>query len=186
MGKRRKAKRLFCCWDGQFNKKFVLPFLLILIYFSLFPGCSTQGKSPEGQLLRFSGCKNFSQDGSLVKENISSAAEECAEYFYDGHGHLQLKHINAAFNCCPGNISADIIIEPGEIIIKEKESAAICDCNCLFDVDYEIIHLKPGVYRISVKNSYQPSDEPPLEFIVSLEEPTSDTFCVPRKKYPWS
>ena len=186
MGKHRKTSKIFWRRDGQFNKKFVLPFLLILAYFSLFPDCSSPTKNPEGQLLRFSGCKNFSQDGSLSKENISAATEECAEYFYDGHGNLRLKHINAAFNCCPGTISADIIIEPGEILIKEKESEAICDCNCLFDVDYEIINLKPGVYRISVKNLYQPSDEPPLEFIVSLQEPTSCTFCVPRKKYPWS
>ncbi|MBC7364011.1 MAG: hypothetical protein H5U07_05630 [Candidatus Aminicenantes bacterium] len=166
-------------------KKPVLLFLLILTHLSLFFSCSSPTKNPEGQLLRFSGCKNFGQNESLDKGHIYSAAEECAEYFYDGRGILKLKHLNAAFNCCPGTISAQIIIEPGEIFIKEQESASICDCNCLFDVDYEIIHLKPGVYRISIKNPYQPSDEPPLEFFVNLEGPTSGTYCVPRKKYPW-
>jgi len=186
MWKYGKIKMVFCSRYCKLNKKLILFLFLTFIYLSLLPCCSPTAKNPEGQLLRFSGCKNFSLNGSLVKENISSAAEECAEYFYDGHGNLKLKHINAAFNCCPGTISADIIVEPGEILIKEKESEAICDCNCLFDIDYEIIHLKPGVYRISIKNLYQPPDEPPLEFVVSLKEPTSGTFCVPRKKYPWS
>ena len=67
MRKHKKTRRIFWRGDGQFNKKFVLLFLLILAYFSLFPDCSSPAKNPEGQLLRFSGCKNFSQDGSLSK-----------------------------------------------------------------------------------------------------------------------
>ncbi|RFT16611.1 MAG: hypothetical protein OP8BY_1224 [Candidatus Saccharicenans subterraneus] len=56
---------------------------------------------------------------------------------------------------------------------------------CLFDVDYEFMNIKPGVYRISVKGPYQPQDEPLLKFVVALKGPVSGTFCVPREKYPW-
>lgn len=165
-----------------------LGYSLICFLFSLLlsgPSCSSPPGTPYGQLVRQSDCKSFlAFKGSTVTPSHSSS-EECLEYIYDGQGHLTLKHINAGFNCCPETISADIVILAGEIIIKGKEEFSLCDCNCLFDLDYEFMNIKPGVYRISVKGPYQPPDEPPLEFVVSLKGPVSGTFCVPRKKYPW-
>jgi len=143
-------------------------------------------KSPEGRLLRHSDCKSFIEGSHNLSNYDHPPSEECLEYHYDGHGVLTLKHINAGFNCCPGTISADIVFRPGEIIIKEKEASSLCDCNCLFDLDYQLIHIRPGVYRISVKGPYQPESDPPLEFVVSLTQPVSGTFCVPRSQYPWA
>ena len=40
--------------------------------------------------------------------------EDCIEYSYNGQT-LTLKHINSAFNCCPGEITADIDIN-GDIV----------------------------------------------------------------------
>lgn len=161
--------------------------LVCLLFISLLLGtsCSSPSGPPYGQLIRHSDCKSFPAVRVSTATPPHSSSEECLEYIYDGQGHLTLKHINAGFNCCPGTISADIVILAGEITIKEKEESSLCDCNCLFDLDYDFMNVKPGVYRISIKGPYQPPDEPPLEFVVALKGPISGTFCVPREKYPW-
>ena len=74
----------------------------------------------------------------------------------------------------------------GEIRIKEKESSSLCDCNCLYDLDYEFTGVAPGITRISVVGPYQPEGDPPLEFLVDLGGAASGSYCVERTRYPWS
>lgn len=162
---------------------FLIPVASFLLW--QLTSCSNNPGTAYGQLIRHTDCKSFPVNQEGVGGFTHPPSEECLEYSYDGRGRLTIKHINAAFNCCPGTISAEVVILPGEIRIKEKEASALCDCNCLFDLDYELINIRPGVYRISVKGPYQPEDEPPLEFVVALKGPVSGTFCVPRTKYPW-
>lgn len=162
---------------------FLFPVASLLLW-SLI-SCSSQIGTASGRLIRYSGCKSFPVSQEELEAAIHPPSEECLEYYYDGQSRLMLKHINAAFNCCPGTISADLVILPGEIRIKEKEASSLCDCHCLFDLDFELLNIKPGIYRMSVKGPYQPEDEPPLEFVVVLKGPVSGTFCAPRKKYPW-
>lgn len=158
---------------------------IISCLFLLELSCSSPDGVPYGALTGRSDCKNFVISQDSQASFAPSPGEECLEYFYDGRSRLILKHINAGFNCCPGTISAGFYVLPGAISIKEKEESSLCDCNCLYDLTYELMNIRPGAYRISVKNPYQPPDEPPLEFVVSLKGPVSGTFCVPRKKYPW-
>ena len=82
-------------------------------------------------------------------------------------------------------ITAEISFFPGEIRIEESEDSAPCDCHCLYDVNYEFRHLKPGTYRIAVTGPYQREDDPPLEFDIDLRGPRSGFVCVERTHYPW-
>ncbi|HOW86688.1 MAG TPA: hypothetical protein P5119_12565 [Candidatus Aminicenantes bacterium] len=145
---------------------------------------SPSGPGPLGRMVARSDCKS----GGAAAAGRAVAAEagrECLEYEYDGRSVLRLKHVNAAFNCCPGEVSAAIEISDGAVRIEEKESSSLCDCNCLYDLSYEITGLAPGAVRISVVGPYQPEAGPPLEFVVDLGQAVSGTYCVERTVYPW-
>ena len=133
----------------------------------------------EGILLSHSGCK------TEVSRYDTSSTLDCISYVYDGRNALHITHINAGFNCCPGTISADFRFQDGTIDVYERESEAACLCECLFDIDYRITGLSPGVYRIAFHEPYVHDDEEPLEFRIRLIEPTSGIHCVVRHHYPW-
>lgn len=150
-------------------------------------GCNlSPAGDPIGRLTARTGCKSVSPQGAQSAEPFQIENRECVEYDYDGKSVLLLRHVNAGFNCCPGEISASFLISGGEIRIKEKESSSLCDCLCLFDIAYEFVNLRPGLYRITVVGPYQPEGDPPLEFLADLGGPTSGAFCVDRTRYPWS
>ena len=144
------------------------------------------GTSPQGRLISRTNCKSSLPTNSQAAMTVRAASQECVEYVYDGKSALRLKHVNAGFNCCPGTVSADIQVLGGEIRIREKESSSLCDCNCLYDLDYEFTGVAPGITRISVVGPYQPEGDPPLEFLVDLGGAASGSFCVERTRYPWS
>jgi hypothetical protein len=139
---------------------------------------------PSGTLIHYTGCKGLTKRSSI--DSISSD-QDCIEYYYDGEGVLELRHINAGFNCCPDDLLADITIVDNVITIEEKESLSNpCHCLCLFDLELQIINLEPGKYIISVIEPYiEPGDEL-LEFSIGLSiSPSSGTYCVQRDHYPW-
>ncbi len=148
-------------------------------------GCQDSGENPDqatGRLLRTDGCKSFSQDGAAGLAVASS--EDCLEYRFDGSV-LRLKHVNACFNCCPGEVRADVRVSGRGITITESEQMAGCYCQCLFDLDLEVDNLPPGSYLIQVIEPYVPEGEEPLTFAVQLEAGAAGRFCVERATYPW-
>lgn len=156
---------------------------LALALASLAGSCSSpSGPDPVGRLVGRTGCKSFGTPGAAP---APAPSRECVEYDYDGRGLLKLKHVNAGFNCCPGTISATVEVSNGDILIKERESSSLCDCDCLYDVDYEIAGLAGGTWRISVVGPYQPEEGPALEFLVDLSQASSGSYCVERTRYPW-
>lgn len=145
---------------------------------------SPAGSGPVGRLVSRTDCKSFGAPDS-GPATAPTSGQECVEYDYDGRSVLRLRHINAGFNCCPGTIAADIDVSAGRILIKERESSSLCDCDCLYDIGYEIAGLTPGTYRLTVVGPYQPEGDPPLEFVADLSGAASGTFCVERTHYPW-
>lgn len=108
---------------------------------------------------------------------------ECLHYEYDSAGTLILKHINAAFNCCPDTIFAKIVILPDEILIKEFEAGwEWCNCSCLYDLDYRIDNLPPGMWRIGVYYAYLSKR---LEVTLDLTAPVTGEYCEERNDDPW-
>ena len=61
--------------------------------------------------------------------------QDCIEFEYDGEGVLSIKHINAAFNCCPDSFGVEVHLEGDVITIVEQEYLTNpCFCLCLYDM----------------------------------------------------
>ena len=143
--------------------------------------------NPNASLVSYHGCKTFAQESGADGQLSLSHAQnkDCVEYQYYGDSILELHHINAGFNCCPGEIVADIDINDNVIIIRENETDSGCFCLCLFDVNYKIEGLMPGIYTIIFIEPYANDQDEKLEFTVNLNRATSGTYCVSRDHYPW-
>jgi hypothetical protein len=134
--------------------KKMLSFLsIILVMVFMFTSCKESSIASEivasGIIVNFEGCKEFNTSPGVLAYQIEKN-KECIEYEYNSRNTLYIKHINAGFNCCPGEIVADIDIENNEIIIIEKETNPSCYCQCLFDVNYKFIYIAPDVYTIKI------------------------------------
>ena len=163
----------------------VLRLVLAIMCLILLHGCPSgtgvpQGNT-EGNLMFYSGCKAAgAPEASTETFSASDRGKECLEYDYDGNN-LLLKHINAAFNCCLDGITARIDVDGQVITITTEEKLANgqgCHCLCLYDLDYLITGLKPGIYTIvisSFSNLIQ----------INFSRPTSGTYCETRDRYPW-
>jgi len=139
--------------------------------------------TPSAQLIAATDCKEF--DGSALAA-ASSSSESCVQFIYDpGKQELRLTHVNAGFNCCPGQLSIETRIDAGIISVFEKEREAGCYCDCLYDLDIVIRNLAPARYRIVFIEPYRHPDDAELSFIMDLRSETSGTNCVPRTHYPW-
>ncbi len=163
----------------------VLCFVIVTCFLVAPGGCKKsedlQG-DPVGALLQFNGCKQsqFQRNNNHMAGVLTAGIDDCIDYSYDGESTLTLRHINAEFNCCPVEITADIECNGNLITITEREQDQLCDCMCLFDMDYEVINLEPGRYTIRVIEPYVSGNEEVLEFTVDLFSHTSGSYCVER------
>lgn len=161
--------------------------LLALIIVVISVGCKETNTNnttiptlPNGNLVDHTNCKSTILD-SVPNNN------DCIEYSYDiGTKILKLKHINAAFNCCPGEITSNITFDKDAITISEKEKTADCLCDCLFDINYQLNGIEPTDYVLTVVEPYCPKVEEKLLVNLNLKEKSSGRICVQRYSYPWS
>lgn len=162
----------------------------VIVCFVLLAGLAGCKKSedvlpdPTGVLTQSNGCKQTQNDGGL-DHVMEEGTDDCIEYSYDGKSTLILKHINAGFNCCPGEIIAEITFNGNQITIKEDETEHACHCLCLFDLDFEVVNLEPGIYSVRVVELYAEEDDEALEFDLNLRSAASGKFCLKRTYYPW-
>jgi len=136
-------------------------------------------------LVGSAGCKEYSAVGT-EQEKTSSATptQDCLQWNYDGSSVLTLTHIDAGFNCCPGDISATVQISGNNITITEAETQQGCHCLCLFDVYYRIENLSPGTYTITLTGLYLEDDQF-IQLQIDLSEEPAGTECFDRGYYPW-
>ncbi len=114
-----------------------------------------------------------------------SSSQSCINYTYDKNLHrLTLTHINAGFNCCPDSITCDINITGSIIQITEKEASALCNCNCLYDLEMVITGLFEMPYNIRLSEPYA-GEQAPLIFTIDLKQNPTGSYCVERGGYPW-
>jgi hypothetical protein len=169
-------------------KKVIFPIFIPLISFIFLVYCSdnstpNQNNSlPEGNLINRSDCKSNSKQSD---NEITSKNESCIQWEYKDNGILLLNHINSAFNCCPGNITANINFINDTIIIETIEEKAQCDCICLFDLNYQMKNLKSEIYYIMIKEQYGIPEDKKLEFRINVKDSPTGTYCVARDRYPW-
>jgi len=161
--------------------------LTLVLALSFFvAGCgddkSTQPEAgdPTGEMTHMTACKKWDSSPGLTARDRD---EDCIEYQYE-HRTLELKHVNAGFNCCP-DIQTTVLVAGDTIFINEREIQGNCHCLCLYDLDYEIRHLEAWQYRVVVTEAYLEEGDQPLEFTIDLVASPSGSYCVARNHYPW-
>jgi hypothetical protein len=165
-------------------KKIIIPLSVLAFTGCLLFSCDEllNPSSINGELLSHSDCKS-SKSASLSGETPDTLS--CVHYTFNASENtLSVSHINAAFNCCPGEIKCDFSIDNDTIIIEESERTAQCSCDCLFDLEMEITGVESGDYIIKVVELYA-GEEDKLIFEINLDDEDEGSFCVTRKQYPW-
>jgi hypothetical protein len=131
-----------------------------------------------------SDCKNFNLKSALQSGDYGSDSS-CVSYDYNfQEKKLIIKHINAGFNCCPGEIYCDIDIKNDTIFLRESEEKAECNCNCLYDIDINISEVAKQKYYISFNEPYC-NDQEKILFEIDLAQNETGVICVQRTLYPW-
>lgn len=140
-------------------------------------------KTLSGKLISYTECKDFTKS-TPGSETIADTLS-CVQYRYDMETRkLTLKHINTGFNCCPEELYCSFSANVDTLFINESEKSAMCDCNCLFDMDIEITDVDAGKYQVKFIEPYA-EDLDPLLFEIDLVNHPEGSFCVNRKWYPW-
>lgn len=135
-----------------------------------------------GKITVHSDCKQFKY---MVFDQDTPDTLSCVTFFYDPlTKKLNLKHINAGFNCCPGDLSCEVSLNNDTIVIRELEEKQDCDCDCLFDLEIEIEKVEMQTYQAKFIEPYAWGQEP-LIFQMDLASVTEGSYCVTRKQYPW-
>jgi len=169
----------------EINMKNSLQILAITIAFAvIITACETVNPQNgiSGKLISNSDCKSGL---IMVVENETSDTLSCIEYEYTAEDKiLHIKHINAGFNCCPGEISCTAKLSNDTIIVQESEKSALCNCDCLFDLNIDISGVEEQKYYIQVKEPYC-GDQQKLYILIFLNKDKQGTICVTRKQYPW-
>lgn len=165
----------------------ILSVMVCFVLLAVISGCKKSEEvlpDPTGVLLQSTGCKAVQSDNGL-NGTLDEGVDDCIEYSFDGQSTLVLKHINAGFNCCPGEVTAEITFNGNVVTIEEAESDQGCHCLCLFDLDFEVVNLKPGVYSIRIIEPYVEDGNQVLEFDLNLVSTSTGRFCLNRTYYPW-
>lgn len=162
--------------------------LAALLLMTLVAGCDDESTGPgnqqqiTGTLVAHSDCGGF--DAGVDAFQSITSSQSAVAWEWDGEGTLKLRHLNAAFNCCP-EISCEFAFDENIITVLENDDGQ-CDCLCLFDADFQITGLTVGLYTIKFSEMYLEDGDLPLEFSVSLGASAAvDTVIVNRDHYPW-
>ena len=89
-----------------------------------------------------SGCKSTNHTRSEYPEYFEFKA--C-----DG-GYLSVNHVNAMFNCAPGELKIEATIDGNVIKILEMEETALANCICPYDLYCEVGPLSNGDYEVVI------------------------------------
>jgi hypothetical protein len=160
----------------------LLVLLIVLIVFSNISGCkkdNTTPSEPNPIEITKTGCKTE----FLLTDSIK---QDCIEYQLIKNI-LHIKHVNAAFNCCPNKVYALAIISHDSVLITEKEILTQpCKCNCLYDLDYDIPNITDSNYVIVINEPYVTVESDKIIFSLNPVLSSVGSFCKTRSIYPWN
>jgi hypothetical protein len=162
----------------------VLPSVLAVLMSAaiLLSGCERYGERITAEVIDHTGCKSL-KSGSV--DGTTPDTLSCINYVFEASsGTLQITHINAGFNCCPGKLTCHAEVAGDTLFIKENEQSAACSCNCLFDVNLTVRGLESREYIIQILEPYCGKQEKLIAH-VNLAETPAGSFCATRKLYPW-
>lgn len=154
-------------------------FIIILVII----GCDREGKVvPSVELTGSTDCKDI----SLKAGAAHSSDQDCIQYKWLDGDTLNIKHVNAGFNCCPQGFRVALRVSGDTLIISESENSSLCDCSCLFDLDYTLTGISRGIWYIKVVEPYvQQAGEEKILFTANFKRIVEGEYCVTRTGYPW-
>jgi hypothetical protein len=111
------------------------------------------------QEISYGACKSFKNSGIDEYLDLSSNTE-----FY-----LELEHVNSWFNCSPGQIIVDAIIENNRITVNEYCTDPSANCICPYDLNFTLGPLAYKNYRLVVKREGHEVLNEPFKFYKNLD-----------------
>ncbi len=144
------------------------------------------GEDPIGMIDNYSGCKDVT--GTNDDAGSLSADSACVIlYNFPADNLLRIYQTNTAYNCCVDALDADFEFAEGLITITgiEHPPGGLCDCICLYDVNYSIANYEQAVTTIRFVEPYLPVGQEQLEITVDLSREGTWKYCVQREGYPW-
>lgn len=168
-------------------KKVIYSILVCYLIMTISISCEKNNESNtvnnlvfSGQLTNNSQCKRELKSTANTPDSLS-----CVEYTFDKTiNKLTIKHINAGFNCCPGDLYVITSLNADTIIIQEHATQAICNCDCLYDLDIELTGVEAKKYLVKFIEPYA-IDQQEILFKIDLMNNIEGEFCVIRRLYPW-
>ena len=101
-----------------------------------------------------SGCKNAGT--ARTRGSFFPGHPEYFEYKAINDGYLSVNHVNAMFNCEPGELKMQATLEGHNIKILETEEQSFANCICPYDLYCEVGPLSDGDYTVIIcKGSYE-------------------------------
>ncbi|MFH0762004.1 MAG: hypothetical protein V2A67_10930 [Bacteroidota bacterium] len=156
--------------------------LAVIVMILLLWGCDRETLQPAIQLDNATDCKG----PELKSIQGITTTQDCIQYEYQDNI-LTIKHVNAGFNCCPQGFNVNLAVSGDTLIISETENSSMCDCCCLFDLDYTLTDIGNRTWWIRVNEPYvQGPDEEKILFQVNLKLNPSGEKCFERSGYPWN
>ena len=149
-------------------------------------GSGHSGEDPVGTIDDYSGCNDLT--GTSTYPGPFSADSTCVAVFtMPAYNALRIFHVNTAYNYCVDALDAEFDFSEGLITITgmEHPPGGHCACVCLYDVNYSIYNLEPGVYTIRFIEPYLPPGQEQLEITIDITQEGSWRRCVPREGFPW-
>lgn len=163
--------------------KTLLHSILTLLVCGLFlMSCEETTHEPQtisGELIDHSSC-----NGSLKAAEPADSLS-CVEYAYDkSSSRLVLKHMNAAFNCCPESLYCRASLKMDTIIVQEFQASNLCKCNCLYDLILVVKGVEARVYFVRLIEPLI-GTQAGIGFRIDLAKDSAGRVCVVRRGYLW-
>lgn len=159
-------------------------FILVILTYSCEKNSNESEDQPEinGKVLSRSECKSQFKD---LSTSDADSNQSCIAYNNDAENkRLSIIHENAGFNCCPGEVTCGISFSNDTITIEEIPQSAMCNCDCLFDLEIEVNGVLGKAYFLKFVEPYV-GDQEKLEFMIDLQQIPTGQYCVERNQYPW-
>ena len=152
---------------------------LIIIVFAAFVGSTLMGCGSDDDSIIVTGDFQVRDVANSGCKSASHTRSEYPEYFEfkacDG-GYLSVNHVNALFNCVPGELKIEATINGNVIKILETEETALANCICPYDLYCEVGPLNSGDYKVVI---YRGSFEVPFrQFSITYNKRLNAKFEV--------
>ena len=130
--------------------------ILKILLFSIFIGmlamsCEKKNNSFGLTNFSYSGCKNGTKTYATNNQTRNSQGDSETIEIKSKNGFLNIKHINAIFNCSTNNkLTADAAINDFTIDLNEDEDNHDANCLCLYDLNYKVGPVVHGKYTVKL------------------------------------